>query len=421
MKFKILGKSFELRSSSGSLPALSNDSAWMAYLQGRQMPMDASTAIKVAAVLRCCDVVSKTMAALPLKLLTRTESGDKQPSDDPLAGMIGQIPNKYTTAYSFWHMYIFNLMLTPGAYAKIERDKNGFIVGLWNIPTANVKAHSNVENGEPYIDVWANGAYYERLRYGEYMFTPGLLFGSSTSPVDPIKLAGDVLGLSTSLNSFAKDFFENGSNLGGFIEYDEAVGDTAYKNFKESWNKTYKGVTNQHKWAFLESGFKVHQLTQQLKESQALESREFQVLEVCRVMGVPPHKVFDLKRASFNNIEQSNIEYVQETISPMSVRIEQTINKDLLSERQRLNTFSKFMVNGLLRGDIAARTAYYNTMKQNGVFSTNRILDLEDMNRVSKEEGGDVLLVNGNMISLANAEKNLPKSMQTLSAPVIKK
>lgn len=412
MKLKIFGKTFEMRSSSAGLPALSDDGAWMAYLQGRGHQMDATTAIKVAAVLRCCDVVAKTMASLPLKLLERTDTGDTLPSEEPLADMIDILPNKYTTAYSFWHMYVFNLMLTPGAYAKIQRDPNGFIIALWNIPTASVKERSNSANGEPYIDVWSNGTYLERLRFGEYMFTPGLLFTSSANPIDPIRLASDVLGLSTSLNAFAEDYFKNGSNLGGFVEYDESVSDEAYIRFKESWKETYQGVSNQHKWAFLESGFKVHQLTQQLKESQALESREFQVLEICRVLGVPPHKVFDLKRGTYNNIEQSNIEYVQETIAPMSVRIEQTIFKDLLTEEQRRKLFSKFMVNGLLRGDIATRTAYYNLMRQNGVLSANDIRQFEDLNKIPEADGGDAYLVNGNMISLASAKDNLPKSLQ---------
>jgi HK97 family phage portal protein len=412
LKLKIFGKTFEMRSSSAGLPALSDDGAWMAYLQGRGHQMDATTAIKVAAVLRCCDVVAKTMASLPLKLLERTDTGDTLPSEEPLADMIDILPNKYTTAYSFWHMYVFNLMLTPGAYAKIQRDPNGFIIALWNIPTASVKERSNSANGEPYIDVWSNGTYLERLRFGEYMFTPGLLFTSSANPIDPIRLASDVLGLSTSLNAFAEDYFKNGSNLGGFVEYDESVSDEAYIRFKESWKETYQGVSNQHKWAFLESGFKVHQLTQQLKESQALESREFQVLEICRVLGVPPHKVFDLKRGTYNNIEQSNIEYVQETIAPMSVRIEQTIFKDLLTEEQRRKLFSKFMVNGLLRGDIATRTAYYNLMRQNGVLSANDIRQFEDLNKIPEADGGDAYLVNGNMISLASAKDNLPKSLQ---------
>lgn len=303
-------------------------------------------------------------------------------------------------------------MLTTGAYAKIVRDKGGYIRGLWNIPTKNVSGLKiNKVNEERYIDVWTDGQA-ERLRDGQFMFTPGLRFGNPEDPEDPVKIAADVLGLTMALSGYAKDFFENGTNLGGFIEYDGTISDGAYQRFKESWAKTYSGVTNSNKWAFLESGFKLNQLGQKPNDSQALESRKFQVIEICRMFGVPPHKVFDLERATFSNIEQQNIEYVQESIAPMSVRIEQTIYKDLLTESEQDKYYAKFNVNALLRGDIASRTTYYHNARQDGWLSANDIRELEDMNRIPAEEGGDVYAVNGNLIPLSLVPQNLPKGAQ---------
>lgn len=191
-------------------------------------------------------------------------------------------------------------------------------------------------------------------------------------------LRGQVLAMST--HGYAKDFFENGSNLGGFIECPESLSDTAYTRF--NWQATYSGVANQHKIGFLEDGLKFSQLGRNPNESQALESRKFEVTEICRIFGVPPYKVFDLDRATFSNIEQQNIEYVQESITPMAVRLEETIYKDLLTTAEQLVYYAKFNVNALLRGDIAARTTYYNSMRQNGVFSANDIRDMEDLNRI---------------------------------------
>ena len=168
------------------------------------------------------------------------------------------------------------------------------------------------------------------------------------------------------LNGYAKDFFENGSNLGGFVEHPDSMSETAYTRFKESWQSSYAGVLNQHKVGFLEEGMKFNPIGRNPEESQALESRKFQVVEICRLMGVPPHKVFDLDRATFSNIEQQNIEYVQESIAPMAVKIEQTIYKDLLLEPEQRKYFAKFNVNALMRGDIATRTAYYHNARQDG-------------------------------------------------------
>lgn len=413
MKIKLFGKVLEIRNSTTALPALGADAAWSAYLSGKGYPVTASTAIKVAAVIRCVDVVAKTMASLPLHLFEQTKDGLVKAKKHPLYRLLSKMPNKHTTAYEFWHMYVFNLMLTRGAFAKVVRDRNGFIGELWNIPTANVSTFfKNPLSGERYIDVAIGGGKTERLRDGDYMYTPGLRFGSDIDPENPVVIASNVLGLTMALNGYAQDYFENGSNLGGFVEYPTDPSDEAFERFRDSWQETYAGVANQHRIAFLESGFKFTQLTQKPSDSQALESRRFEVLEICRMFGVPPHKVFDLDRATFSNIEQQNTEYVQESITPMAVRLEQTIYKDLLTTRERETFEAKFNTNGLLRGDTAARTLYYHNARNDGWMSANDIRALEDMNLIPEEEGGNLYAINGNMIPLRTVPQNIPKGAQ---------
>lgn len=409
MKFKLFGKLIEIRNSTQALPNLSNDAAWSAYLGAKGYSVSANTAVKVAAVIRCVDVVAKTMASLPLNLYQLTENGREKAVKHSLYKLLYRLPNPETTAYEFIHMYVFNLMLTRGAYAKIARDRNGFITQLWNIPTANVDYRRNTVSGERYIDIYDNGKIVGTLHDGEFMYTPGLRFNNSDGPEDPIKIASEVLGLTMALNGYAKDFFENGSNLGGFLEMPNALSDQSFQRFKESWQDTYAGVTNQHKVAFLEEGIKYNEVGKDPVTAQALESRKYQTLEICRIIGVPPHKVFDLDRATFSNIEQQNIEYVQETIEPMSVRIEQTIYKDLLTKKEQDLYYPKFNQNGLLRGDTATRTTYYHNARQDGWMSANDIRSLEDMSDIPEEEGGDVYAVNGNMIPLNAIPQNLPK------------
>lgn len=413
MKIRLFGKEIEIKATIvQSLPKIYDDEAWKAYLSGKGYAVTPSTALKVAVALRCADVVAKTMATLGCHLYKQADDGKTRAYTHRLYSLLRYMPNPETTAYEFWHMYVFSLMLSKGAFAKIVRDQNGFIKELWNIPSANVRLDRNKETGERYIEIYLKDGKRERIYEGGFMYTPGLRFSDSDNPEDFIKIASEVLGLTMSLNGYAKDFFENGSNLGGFIEYPNAIDHEAFTKFKEDWGKTYSGVMNQHKWALLEGGFKVTKMDSNPEQAQALESRKFQIEEVCRLMGVPPHKVFMLDRMTFNNVEQINIEYVQETLDPMSERLEQTIYKDLLTTAEQRRFFSKFNTNKLLKGDIQSRTTYYNQMRQNGVFNANDIRDLEDMNLISAEEGGNAYLVNGNMISMKNAEKNLPKSMQ---------
>ena len=424
MKLNFFGKEFifgfakeEIENQASGLPALSDESAWIAYLKGAGHAVTANTALKIAVVIRCADVVAKTMASLGCQLFKETETGREKAKDNSLYRLLKFMPNSETTAYEFWHMYVFNLMLTHGGYAKIVRDNNGFIKEIWNIPSCRVTPNRNPSTGERYIDVVYSynsktGLVGERIYDENLMYTPGLRFGNEEQSEDFIRIASDVLGLTMNLNDYAKDYFENGSNMGGFISYPAGINEPAFKKFKEDWAKAYSGVMNQHKWALLEGGFSATKFDSNPSDAQALESRQFQVIEVCRMMGVPPHKVFAMEKVSYNSMEQANIEYFNESIQPMNVRISQTIYKDLLNSREKKNHYANFDIKTLLKGDLAARTAYYNSMRQNGVMSTNDIREMEDMNDVSKEEGGNAYLVNGNMISLKNAEGNLPKSMQ---------
>jgi HK97 family phage portal protein len=404
------------RRSTESYPALSNDDAWRAFLLGKGYKVSHSIALKVAVVLRCADVVSKTMASLGCHLYKDTGNGKTRAINHPLYKLLRYTPNFETTAYEFWHMYVFNLMLTKGAFAKIVRDQNGFVRELWNIPTCRVLLDRNRETGERYIDVYYNNnnpklPLMERIYEGNFMYTPGLRYQNDEIPEDFITIAADVLGLTIDLNNYAKDYFENGSNMGGFIEYPGGVNNPAFQKFKEDWGKVYSGVMSQHKWAILEGGFKITKMDSNPEQSQALESRKFEIIEVCRLMGVTPHKAFSLEGVNYNSIEQLNIEYWQETIDPMDERITSTIYKDLLSTLEQKKYFAKFNTNKLLKGDTKTRTEYYNSMRQNGVLSANQILDLEDMNLIPEEEGGNIRLVNGNMVPLIYAKENKPKAM----------
>lgn len=414
MKIKLFGRTITINNTITSLPPLGSESGWTNYLAGKGYSVSASSAIKVAAVIRCCDVVSKTMASLPLNLYQSTDKGREKADKHRLYKLLYRLPNPETTSYEFWHMYVFNLMLTRGAYAKIVRDRNGFIKQIWNIPTANVSKFFNTISSERYIVVNLGNNKTETLREGEFMYTPGLRFASAIDPENPVLIASEILGLTMALNGYAKDFFENGSNLGGFISAPAGTNldDVAYERFKESWQSAYSGVLNQHKVAYLEDGLEYTAVGKNPTESQALESRKFEVTEICRMFGVPPHKVFDLDRATFSNIEQQNIEYVQESITPMAVRIEQTIYKDLLTEKEQETYYAKFNVNGLLRGDLAARTTYYHNARQDGWMNANEIRALEDMNTIDDADGGNVYAINGNMIPLTAVPQNLPKGAQ---------
>ena len=251
---------------------------------------------------------------------------------------------------------------------------------------------------------------------GDAWFTTSLVDGDRlTDPDCPftirhLKPEAEVLGLTNSLTQYASSSV-NGTSPGGFIEHPGAMSDKAFARFKEDFTQNYAGAVNSGKWLFLEEGAKANMFSRDMEKAQVLESRKMQVTEIARIFGVPPHLVMDLEHATFSNIEQQSAEYVRDCINPLSVRLEQSMYRDLLTARERKIYYFKTNTNALLRGDTQTRAQYYNTMRQNGVMSTNDIRELEDM-KPSSEPGADLLLVNGNMITLANAAANLPKGAQ---------
>ena len=158
-----------------------------------------------------------------------------------------------------------------------------------------------------------------------------------------------------------------------------------------------------HKVAVLEEGVKFTPISIPNNEAQFLETRKFQIEEIARMYRVPLHMIGDLDHATFSNVEHLSLDFVKYSLDPWIVRWEQSLQKALLSDSEKGQYFVKFNVDGLLRGDYASRMQGYATARQNGWMSANDIRELEDMNMLSEEEGGNLYLVNGSFTKLADA------------------
>ena len=166
---------------------------------------------------------------------------------------------------------------------------------------------------------------------------------------------------------------------------------------------SFGGSANAHKVAVLEEGMKYTPISISPEQAQFLETRKFQINEIARIFRVPPHMVGDLEKSSFSNIEQQSLEFVKYTLDPWVVRWEQSLSRALFTVDEKKQYFCKFNVDGLLRGDYQSRMNGYATARQNGWMSANDIRELENLDRISPEEGGDLYLINGNMLPLKNA------------------
>ena len=190
---------------------------------------------------------------------------------------------------------------------------------------------------------------------------------------------------------------------------------------RESWQATFGGAKNGNKIAVLEEGMKYTPISMSPEQAQFLETRKFQMGEIARIFRVPPHMIGDLDKSSFSNIEQQSLEFVKYTLDPWVIRFEQAITAKLLTEVERRSVYVKFNLEGLLRGDYASRMNGYAVARQNGWMSANDIRELENLDRIDEAEGGDLYLVNGNMLPLnlagAYATTQTPNSEDEDPAP----
>ena len=186
---------------------------------------------------------------------------------------------------------------------------------------------------------------------------------------------------------------------------------------RESWNTAFDGSANSNKVAVLEEGMKYTPISISPEQAQFLETRKFQIDEIARIFRIPPHMIGDLEKSSFSNIEQQSLEFVKYTLDPWVSRWEQSMRRELLRPEEKKEYFFKFNVDGLLRGDYQSRMNGYATARQNGWMSANDIRELENLDRIPEEEGGDLYLINGNMTKLEDAGIFAAKAPQETEEP----
>ena len=214
-------------------------------------------------------------------------------------------------------------------------------------------------------------------------------------------MAKNAIGLAIATEEYGSKFFANGAAPSGVLEHPGTIKDPS--KVRESWQQTFGGSANSNKIAVLEEGMKYTPISISPEQAQFLETRKFQINEIARIFRVPPHMVGDLEKSSFSNIEQQSLEFVKYTLDPWVIRWEQSIQRTLLAPEEKKTYFVKFNVEGLLRGDYASRMNGYATARQNGWMSANDIRELENLDRIPSEDGGDLYLINGNMLPLSQA------------------
>ena len=385
--------------------------AGYSFLFGRTTsgkPVNERTAMQTTAVYACVRILAEAVASLPLHVYEYQDDGGKKlVHDHPLYYLLHDEPNPEMTSFVFRETLMSHLLIWGNAYAQIIRDGAGRVLGLYPLLPDKMDVQRDDKGNIYYVysrNSDENPMFKEygdiRLKAEDVLHIPGLGFDGLIG-YSPIAMAKNAVGMTLACEEYGASFFANGANPGGVLEHPGVLKDPS--KVRESWNSVYRGVNNAHKIAVLEEGMKYQQIGIPPEEAQFLETRKFQINEIARLYRIPPHMIGDLDKSSFSNIEQQSLEFVKYTLDPWVIRWEQSLQRSLLLPGEKGKYFIKLNVDGLLRGDYQSRMNGYAVGRQNGWFSANDIREMENMNPIPDEQGGNLYLINGAMTKLEDA------------------
>ncbi|EKB53588.1 phage portal protein [Falseniella ignava] len=358
------------------------------------------SAMQMTAVYACVRILAESVAGLPLHLYLTNENGNKEKAKNhPLYFILHDEPNSEMTSFILRETLMTHLLLWGNAYAQIIRNGKGEVISIYPLMPNKMRVARDKETKEIIYEYFHEDGKVQLFSF-DVLHIPGLGFDGLIG-YSPIAMAKNAIGMAMATEEYGAKFFANGAQPGGVLEHPGIIKDP--ERVRNSWSQSFGGSSNSNKIAVLEEGMKYTPISISPEQAQFLETRKFQINEIARIFRVPPHMVGDLEKSSFSNIEQQSLEFVKYTLDPWVLRWEQALNRSLIPNKDKKKYFIKFNVDGLLRGDYESRMNGYATARQNGWMSANDIRTLENLDLISKEDGGDLYLVNGNMLPLDKA------------------
>lgn len=375
--------------------------------------VNTETSLAVPAVYACVRVIAETMAQLPCITYRRlTDNARERATDSPIYRVLRTRPNRWQTAAEFFDQMMTYTLLRGNGIAEIRVI--GGELELWPIHPSLVSSIERNNRGTIVYKVRTEeGTPQRTLTQDEVIHVRGPSLDGIVG-MSPISYARDTIGSAIATIRHSGNVWRRGGSARDILETDQQLSPNVAERTREQWQNLYSGVENAGRTAVLEQGLKVHRLTISHADMQFIEQQRYTVEDIARLFRVPLHMVGDLTHATFSNIEHQQLAFISHTMGPWFARWEQAIQRDLIDDD---DYFVEFLADGLLRGDVAARTQHYREMFQLGALSVNEIRAKENMNPISEEDGGDKRFVNAAMIDLKHAGE-MPEQQTQPGKPV---
>lgn len=344
----------------------------------------AGSAMRFGTVFACVRVRAESVGQLPLHVYEQRAREKTKAVTHPLYSLLYDAPNEATTSQEFLEWVSASLDMAGNAYIYINRVA-GAVYELLPLEACYVEV-KRTKVGDPFYVVRIPGTEPRSLAAADVLHIKLLSLDGGLTGASIIMQARNTIALAMAQEKHGSMFFKNGATVGGALSTDQVLNDETYDALVESWLETQAGLDNAHRTAILEAGVKYTQVGLSLADSQFLEGRSFSQTEIAGLFRVPPHMIGNLEGATFSNIEQQGLDFVVHGLVPTLRRIEQRISLQLIAKPDRRRFYAKFNVGGLVRGDMAARGAFYQIMRNIGAMSPNEVREMEEMNPY---DGGD--------------------------------
>lgn len=380
-----------------------------AFLSGDPTPgesqnVDTETALKYSAVFACCRVLAETFASVPFILYKKDpQKKEREPTTDlPIYDILHYQPNAEMSPFSCKEAWMMAMNLGGNTVSERLVNVAGELVGLYPYPWDMVTIDRDRETKQLIYKI-GNGTQQKVLTRDQVFHVPGPSL-DGVHGLSPISYAASAIRLGLTYEQFGVNFFKNGANPSGAFRKEGELSELAYQRLKKEIEEKYTGQQNAGRPMLLEDGLEWAPFTVNPTDAQLLESKYFQIEDICRIYRVPQHLVNKLDRSTNNNIEHQSLEFVMYTMLPIFKRFEESINMQLLTPAQRMQGYYvEAKIDGLMRGDSAARSAFYASGRQWGWLSVNDIRKLENLPAV---DGGDIYLQPSNMVEAGSDQAN---------------
>ena len=379
---------------------ISNFRAWTGritpFLASRDKPMLLST------VYRCVDLISDSVAVLPLETYRVDKEGFKTPyQDHPAYELLNLEPSEDMTRFTFFKTLMTSVLLTGNGYAYIERDKNLYPLQIIYIPTPQVSIEWITDSSGIHRKRYRVTGFRELVEPRDMIHVLNFSYDGIIG-VSTLTHARQSLNISSDSEVHASGFFKSGANTAGVLTIEGVRLDKKQKeqNYQEWENRTNPVTGRPNGIVILEGNMRYQPITVSPKDSQLLESRQFNVVDICRFFSVSPVKAFDLSKSSYSTVEATQLAYLTDTASAIITKIELEINRKVFLSSERRSVKAEFNTSAFLRTDKAAQAAYWKDLFNVGAATPNEI---RRENNLPRKGNGDNAFVQVNVQTLDRA------------------